>query len=647
MKAMGEIEIRVSDRETGSPVAGAHVGVFLVVDDGAAESEPRASLVQGTSDGEGVCRIRADVADGERVKVLPVVRARGHAECKDWFGRARRTGRARPDDPVLTRGGRVRIDVALARGATIEGTVTDASGRPVAGAAIGLVLSMAQGCSWPHAFGVSRTAHWPPPCRTDEHGRFEWLSFPVGAAAEMGGRFVLLVEHDDFAPAMVQSVEALPAAEPGVIRAGVMLQTGCGLSGTVFLADGTPASGAVVTLTARQDPDQPVCVTFDKTATADAAGAFVVRGLQRTMHKLDVERTGCAAYSADVDLASGAAPSVVVRLTGGADLAGHVVGRDGAPVADTLVIVLVREASVMRQAQTDAQGSFRIAGLPTSGRAEIRCPFVQAETTADLPSPPLVLRAPATVDVSVRLVADETGEPLGTAGHVTAFGPGFSTILEPGDDGVFHRRGTPSGRYEFWADVPGRALATSAVDVPEQGLSAPAVIRVPRGGVVRGVARDASGRPLANVVVTAYGARPMHERRAVTGADGAYEVRGLGEWAYLVFTGDGLALHVRPVRPTGSAEVPVSADVVLGAGATVTGRVVRADGTPVVRARVTAAFADRPRLPGEMPSALTGDDGRFALAHVPEGEISVAAGAASARVAARHGGSATVDLTVA
>jgi len=652
----------VTDVRTGKPVAGAHVGAFLLWESGegaeekAATHERRAVLLDGTTDAEGRCHLATDLGPEDQVRVNAIVRARGHAE---W--RARELRHEHPPDltvpesPLLTRGGSVRIDVALEPGVTIAGVVTDAGGKGVASARIGLVLSHPRGCSWPHAFGVTRTIHWPPPCRTDETGAFDFLSFPVGHAnAFSQAHFVLLVEHEEFAPVMVHRLEALPPDAAGVVHVKRVLERGSVLEGEVLLPSGAPAAGATVLIRARPDPDQPICVEFKKGVLANEAGEFKVAGLRPGVHTVEVEAAGCSPWSHSIDLAAPRVGPLVVRMAAGADVEGQVLHQDGTPVAGSFVFAMMRQPwysalaprpRLTRQTETDAEGKFRLAGLPTRGRVQIRCqPSVEVEVA--LPSPPLTLRVPALTDLRISLVAAESGAPLGPDGYVTVMAPGFSTILDKQEGGEFRRPGMPVGEYTLYGDVPDRAVGIAKVVVPKAGLSSPVVVRLPKGGVVRGRVTGPEGSPVAGATVVAHGVLFGHERRAATDASGAYDLKGLGRYSLLAFSAEGLAVHARTWWVLHRGGAPRVLDVRMGAGATVTGKVLRRDGAPVAGAPVTVSYPRRSHLPFELPSALSAEDGTFEIRHVPAGRMVVHCGVARERVRTRNGATADVTLRV-
>jgi hypothetical protein len=468
------------------------------------------------------------------------------------------------------------------------------------------------------------------------------------------GHFVLLVEHEEFVSAMVHRVEALPPDGDGVVRVAPRLEKGATLEGTVLRPDGAPGAGATVVLKAQAEPAQPVCVTFERGATADAGGRFEVTGLRRSAHRMEIEAPGCAPHTRTVDLSSGAAEPLRIRMAGGSDLEGVVLHRDGTPIPSTPVFAILRgpwyaaltpKPPTTRRTETDAQGRFRLAGLPARGRIRIRA-LPSIETVVSLPATRVTLRGPALVDLRLSLVAAESGAPLGPPGYVTVMAPGFSTILEAGEGGICLRPDMPEGKYMFMGDAPDRAVAVKRARVPAEGLAAPIEIRLRKGASVRGRVTGPGGAPVAGASVVAHGWMFGHERRAATDASGRYELKGLGRYAVLVVSAGDLALRVRTLWSLGLPGPARALDLQLGEGATVGGRVTRADGTPAAGVLVKVSRPGLLPVPFNLPSAVTDGDGRFELRHVPEGRFTLSSGTATRRIRARHGAAIDVALRI-
>jgi hypothetical protein len=511
--------------------------------------------------------------------------------------------------------------------------VTDSAGEPVVDAHVGLVLSIPWGCSWPHAFGVTQDARWPPPCRTDEDGRFEWLSFPHRhATVRKDSQFVLLVESERLAPAMVSSVETLTPNEAGVIFVTAELLDGASLEGVVLGPTGEPACGATVEARAEPVAGQPVCVRFAKSAETDDRGRFRLEGLAPTVHQISVEMNRCAPAALEVDLRAKPEQVLEIRLRPGTDLDGRVIERNGEPLARAVVFAMSREGSVRRRAVTSDAGEFRIAGLPEKGRIELSCNPGIAESI-ELPSEPVTLRVPDLATLSAVLVSDEDGARL-SEGSVTVMGPGFSTMLERGPDLVFSGDDMPAGHYRLESDVEGFAPTAAEIDLPAAGLAEPLVIRVRRGFRAAGTVADSTGRRLPGVRVSAIGRRVLCERTTGSKRDGSWELHGLEGDVVIVLQAEGFATRWQRIQFANGGATEVL-DLVLREGATIRGRVLSADQRPVERTQVTIA-ADGP-VPFPLPSALTDADGRFTLSRVPAAAWTVLAGTAQRVVETEHG----------
>jgi hypothetical protein len=639
----GVVAVRVTATESGRPIAGAEVGVFFVTPRaaGASSFEAEATLRVGRTDAAGRGVVEELLEAGAEREILVVARARGCKEKRPSRFHLR-PGEPPPPPVLLRTGGNVEIEVALERGVTIEGRVADASGRAIAGVHLSLVLSDVQSCSWPHAFHVSRRAGWPPHCTSGPDGSYEWLSFPIEFARE-SSHWVLVVRDDEHAAALIQRVEQIVPDEDGVVRADVVLPDGVACRGVVRRPDGSPAAGAAVRLW--QDPEvgQPVCVSIEKGATTDAEGRFTVTGLKRTRHQVLVEMGGCAPVRTAHDLAAVPMPPLEIALEPGCDVTGILLDRDSRPVEGADVHGFVREPFASRETKTDAAGRFVLRGLPMRGRLELRA-GAHVKTEVELPAPPLTLLAPPFVELAIEVRSEEDDRPLAPPGAVSIFAPGFSTRAQLEANGTVRRPEMPAGRYEFWIDVPDREPARLSAELPEGGLQTPIVLRVGRGGTVHGRVVDAADKPLAGVRVRAFGELPNRRRETTTDGDGRFELRGLARTAWLAFVEPGFALRGVPVEATGSFDRPAVVDVTLEVGVRIAGRVVRRDGTPHARALVKATKNERAWIPVELPSALSDEQGRFVLEHVPAGAWVVATADASVAVTVANGASVEVEL---
>jgi hypothetical protein len=197
-----------------------------------------------------------------------------------------------------------------------------------------------------------------------------------------------------------------------------------------------------------------------------------------------------------------------------------------------------------------------------------------------------------------------------------------------GADGVFVLDGIDDAAYVVRATAS--VLTPSFVENVKAG--AELTLRVGRGGIIRGVVRDAaSGRPVTSFEVMAHGTevnsyqREGHFAASVISADGRFELDGVPPGTYEVWVSANGSLPPKTPRVTVRAPDDVATiEVALSPGALVRGRVIdAATGQPIEHARVrfNAATADDP--------TLTDRDGRFELAGYGRGRRVIAVSEAS------------------
>lgn len=643
LAATGRVTFSIVDDETSDPIAGAEVGMF-VTQSGKADN---VGLLHGTSAADGTCTIEAPVEGDGPAGLMPVARASGYWEWRKTWEEMRKTWDEdrRPELPKIARGETRHFDMRLEKGRTIAGRIVDEAGQPVVGAKLGLVLSGPNWCSWPYAFGMGGDTHWPPDCVSDADGRYAWLSFPAkehdGPTRE--ARWVLSAEHSDLEPAMAHDIGRLAPDEHGVVRIDFTLAAGMELSGSVLGPEGQALGGTKVTISAEVRPDQPECVRFEKEAVTDGAGTFSFRGLQACGHCIDVAAEGFAPASVKVDMSSAKPAAPTIRLRPGSVLSGTLLDVDGKPMPGEWLGALTTDPFMRHETTTDAGGGFCFNGLPAKGELTLRGPD-HLKQTVTFPSDPITIQLDGEVALRVILTAAEDGSPLKPPGCVFFFGPGFSSGVAFGDDGITKERDVPAGHYEFYADVKGRAVTRAELDIPASGLDEPFEIKVPKGSVINGCVRDDGGAPLPGVRVFAWGRGHYDKRESVSAEDGSYELAGLNDKYLVAFVCEDYAVRaVWKVKTTLSLS-PVTLDVTMLRGATVRGRVSSKDGKPLAGVLVKASETERPVIPYELPSAVTDASGAYELRHVPEGKHVVSAGTEKKKVKTRSGREYVVDF---
>ena len=173
---------------------------------------------------------------------------------------------------LMTRGDAKSVEVAP--GTTAEaslilkpalyfaGVVVDEQGRPIGGVKVSANASIGRGSG-----GVERTA-------SNSDGSFELFNYPVKPLVSKGegaSEGLVFFFHPDYIDRRTGDVYAIPPKECEALR--IVLETGCGMTGTVFDVAGKPVPNAMVKAVREDGADR-------KATMADADGKFACAGLR-------------------------------------------------------------------------------------------------------------------------------------------------------------------------------------------------------------------------------------------------------------------------------------------------------------------------------------------------------------------------------
>lgn len=483
--------------------------------------------------------------------------------------------------------------------------------------------------------GAVVTVNGAQETRTDEEGK-------ATIAVTRDGFVTLAVRHPDWAPwsRNVPRASQLPKK--------VSLNRGAAIRGSVENAAGEPVAGAAL------------AVDGNMLGTSDEKGSFVIAHAPADWKQLIatrgddiavVSRTSAAGYR--------------VRMMRGAAISGTVVdGKTQAPIAGTPVdltetrpgIFMMRDG-LLAKAITDEKGRFHIAPvLPgTYGISAMRAGYEFAPVSVDV-------KAGERIDKSVTgqalarvsgTVLDEERKPIGAAavrplaeesrgGMIFAGGgampprvPRWTRPAWSSADGEWVVRDAPVDREtKLEAVRPGlpRGESDALRLAPGEKKDRVAIV-IPRGIIVTGHVTTRDGDPLANAIVEAspraQGQQPgiVMIRRVVggpsdvtegvrTGADGSFTMQLAAGTYDLKADADGYAPETtRAVEIKGEVE-PIT--FALDASVTVSGRVIRADGSGVPDVSINAMST------GGL-NTTTGPDGAFTLEELPPGPVTLLA----------------------
>jgi protocatechuate 3,4-dioxygenase beta subunit len=436
-------------------------------------------------------------------------------------------------------------DIVLVRAPTLEGTVVDENGRPVAGARL---------WGWPVGSGGGSGAGG----RSEPNGRFVIplpQTDPYTLSAQLDGYLTWGNEHDQsvtYAPGR-HDIEVVLRSLPRTRFTVVDAESGTPIErfGLSILADNGSSSPRMVS-TEKRPPPQSVHAGGVAEATARA-------GIDQCIVAAD----GYALAAVDVEYDIPDVPAQTVRMQRGAGLRGRVL-RDGTAIADVQVESVelislaldaegnpdpgrhVSQGNTRRATRTDVEGRFELSGLD-SGDHRLT---VRPATGAPLVLAPVKVRAKKSTDLGdLNLLAGATivGELLLPPGLDPS---GLAVVLDDWRDGV-KALADASGHFRF-EDVPAgvRFLAhAERAGVLAEGV--PTRVEV-AAGETRTVTLDARDRAMCAVElrIDLGGISPLGVQVQVLPADDSAEQEMLG-----VCDASG---HVRgAVRAFGAARVGV------------------------------------------------------------------------------------------
>jgi len=393
-------------------------------------------------------------------------------------------------------------DLRLAAPGSARIRIGDGGGKPLPGIPVRLLP----------AEGTPGADAPPAPGTTGSDGAV--LLAPLWPGA---GHRILVEAPDPFAPRVTESFAALPgeAVDLGALR----LDGGGVLRGTVLGPDGAPVPDAALEVfDGEADPlralaDHAAGGPLRRTAALSADGAFEIRRVPAGLRSLLARAPGRRpAWRTRIEVAAGGeVKDLALVLPPGALVAGTLLGEDGLPAVDALVVALAPPLDAEAgRARTGPNGAFRIEGLP-AGLLCLRV-TLPGESFPDPLRPLFEVVAPSEGNelriplcrVLEGTVLDPTGGPprgavaVGRLEPGPAGGPLVEVVREVervpfGPDGAFATRPLPAGRYRLRAESPDGRLAVADAEV---GAGAP-----PRATLVLAVGSAVRGRIVTGPVV--------------------------------------------------------------------------------------------------------------------------------------------------
>ena len=393
-------------------------------------------------------------------------------------------------------------------------------------------------------------------------------------------------------------------------------------------SDGDPIQGALLflwTMVANQEGG-PVAVT-------DAQGRFAVRDVPAN-YRLAARAPGHVPSPVQrVKPTAGATTTMdFVLVQNGASLHGRVVDGSGAPIPHAQVFAGPERIESIRSNGTpgeeilcSADGEFEVASVATGALAlQIRAPgFAPVQRSVvvgadSMVSVELALEREAVVRGTLR---DEAGDPV--SGGNVFWGDAWSFAgahTKSGPDGSFTLGGLPAGEVELWANDNGQLRTEVALSLRAGETTAWDPV-LSAGAVLRGHLRLDDGQPLDGWYLYATTLGEPHWYTGVhTDSTGSFAIAQRPEGAEITLNvcKPGAAAAVQVVRDIPPADNDLELVVPRAAlpSAALSGRLLRADGTPASDASIWLGFEGHLTEQRHVPDPKTG---RFQIEPLPPG----------------------------
>ncbi len=498
------------------------------------------------------------------------------------------------------------VKVALSRGGTLVGKITDARGYAVDGATIRVVGTDLDGMpidedpsrwSFREAHFTAKLAGPAPLIPAGELGvmpgpvppipRGPVIGLSFGGSTQPGpgatiqtstvqaepwvsardgtfratpvtpGRVRVVVHHPQYVEAMSEIVLLRSNDEA---RVDVVLQRGGDLEGRVVDTRGRPVSGAHVTALATRG-------SFEHMTRTGTDGSFAFASLPEAVTILvarDEDPTAVAAR-VEVTIPEARKKTIVITLPEPRPaLPVRVVDRrnDGVDFAQVSAVSLDPNEAVRVTAFTDARGRAELAGAKgLSLRVEVRAPGHAAKVVTTTPDMAELVVVLAPAESVTGEVTTRRREPLAGA-EVALYTESGVRHTRTNKEGTFTIGDVPPGPARLRVRMAGHAPQERAITIEERGGRKPTEVKrfeLAEEGVVEGVVVDTRGDPIpgarvAKDAVPTYlpvGAKP--HGIAVTDGKGRFR---LGELAEGVITLEAYAADVGRAR---RSDVRVSA----------------------------------------------------------------------------------------
>ena len=516
----------------------------------------------------------------------------------------------------------------------VFGLVSDARGRPIAGAVVKMLPDAPQDR---HRQGMPDGA---PIAAASTNERGEYVVGP----SPPDGYVKLRAEATGFAASLQR------APQRGV-RVDFILDRGGALDLRVIDMLGAAVGGASV---------QHIAAEVVSSAVTDEDGRVRFASLPTGTGSLVVTKPGYGSIrDQNLAVAPGVTEERTLVLPQGLEIRGLVVQAESErPLAGVVVAARYPNLPALDDAdtpsvKTDEEGRFKLTGF-VSGQEQM----VLRATLSGYAEGRVWINAMTKGEVKIQLVkpgeafegrvVDADGQPRGavtvTYAQMQMEAKAEVPSTQTKDDGSFVLArpawAAPGDDFAVIAFSDDAGLGTAEVSIPEKddARAPPLEIKLGGTGALAGTVRDAGGQPVQGALVSlspdwktaqemarggefnwqqlnVIGSGEVRNLSAVTGMDGTYRIPGVPALGYQVTASFGLDQFTLPEPVTVRAGDTATADVALGQGGTIEGWILDSDNKPVAGAYVSANPANNQGYNWwrRQPTARSQSDGKFVL----------------------------------
>ncbi|HYC63047.1 MAG TPA: carboxypeptidase regulatory-like domain-containing protein [Thermoanaerobaculia bacterium] len=394
------------------------------------------------------------------------------------------------------------VDIALPRGIELAGIITDAAGKPVAGAGVALLQDPTGGVPMPVDSAMS-SGMMQAFAESDGSGRF--MVHLNAAPHDLG------VWKEGFAGFRMGEVTPHQDREP----LKIVLDKGVEIRGRVMSK--RSADSLAGTIAARSD-DMAMAYA---TGTVAADGTFVITGMRAGTYTLNYasEQGRSAERKTDAPVAD-----LVLELPETGEVRGRVIDAATRQVLRSYTVTFNNEMKFVGDEET-----FTLHAAPATGDLTVEAEgYVEGKTRVTVePSKPAEVTVALTRGRSARgVVRDDQGL---IAGAWISIAETYENMTHSAENGEYEMTGLP--REALTIEVSAKGHVKRKVEIPAGDDDAHVDIVLSRGRKVAGHVFTSDGAPVERATVTASG---EDSQSAVTDAAGAYTVEGLDDGRYTV-----------------------------------------------------------------------------------------------------------------